>query len=134
MLFIRGPDEARRIADPGVRRLVEERFAQVLAGEPYDPGIHGEMIVVEAGDTLSALEAESGCPIATNPFDECRFPDPDFVPVCEYLEEHPRCYEMMFLFSDDGAGVNFFVPKHGTDADVLALCARYAVRAPEPIP
>ena len=40
-----------------------------------------------------------GLPIAGNPFDDSRFPDRDFVPVCEYLEEHSRCYEMMFLFS-----------------------------------
>ena len=128
MLFIRGPDEARRIADPDVRRLVEERFAQVLAGEPYDPDVHGEMVVVESGDTLQSLEGESGIPIASNPFDDVRYPDPDFVPVCEYLEEHPHCYEVLFLFSDDGAGVNFFVPKQGADAEILAFCARFAVR------
>ena len=33
--------------------------------------------------------------------------------------------------SDDGAGINFFVPKQGTDADLLELCARFAVRASE---
>ena len=35
---------------------------------------------------------------------------------------------MMFLFSDDGAGINFFIPKSlGIDAELLALCARYSV-------
>ena len=132
MIRICGPDQARCVADPAIRRLVERRYTEVCDGEPYDPDIHGEIIVVEPNDTLRSLEGESGVPIATNPFDDSRFPDPDFVPVCEYLEEHSRCYEMMFLFSDDGAGVNLFVPKQGTDAEVLALCARYA--APEPIP
>jgi hypothetical protein len=128
MRFIRGPDQARHIDDPDIRRLVEERFDQIRNGDEYDPDIHGVMIVVEPGDTLDSLEEESGLPIATNPFDGARFPDSDFVPVCEYLEEHPQCYEMMFLFSDDGAGVNFFVPKRGIDADVLSLCARFSVR------
>jgi hypothetical protein len=128
MISIRGPDQVRRISDPDIRRLVEERFVQVCNGDPYDPEVHGEMVVVGPCDTLRSLEAESGVPIGTNPFDDSRFPDPDFVPVCEYLEEHSHCYEMMFLFSDDGAGVNFFVPKQGTDADLLALCARFAVR------
>jgi len=128
MIFIRGPDQACRIDDPDIRRLVEERFDQVLNGDEYDPEIHGEMIVVEPGDTLASLERESGCPIASNPFDDSRFPDPAFVPVCEYLEEHSPCYEMMFLFSDDGAGVNFLIPKQGIDADLLALCARFSVR------
>jgi len=92
------------------------------------------MIVVESADTLQSLEGESGVTIATNPFDDSRFPDPDFVPVCEYLEEHSRCFEMVFLFSDDGAGVNFFIPKQGTDAEILAFCARFAVHAPEVTP
>ena len=134
MIRIRGPDQARRISDPDIRRLVQQRFAEVCNGEPYDPDVHGEMIVVEPGDTLRSLEGESSVPVATNPFDDCCFPDPDFVPVCEYLEEHPHCYEMMFLFSDDGAGVNFFIPKQGIDADLLAYCARYAVPAPAVTP
>ena len=128
MIRIRGTDQARHIDDPDIRRLVQQRVAEVCNGEPYDPEIHGEMVVVEPGDTLASLERESGISIAGNPFDDSRFPDPDFVPVCEYLEEHSHCYEMMFLFSDDGAGINFFVPKQGTDADLLELCARFAAR------
>lgn len=131
MIRVRGPNEARRIDDPDIRQLVERRYGEVCDGEPYDADVHGEMIVVEPGDTLRSLEGESGCPVATNPFDDVRFPDPEFVPVCESLEEHSQCYEMMFLFSDDGAGVNFFIPKSpGIDADLLALCARFAVREP----
>ena len=135
MICIRGPGQARRIEDPDIRRLVQQRFAEICNGEPYDPEVHGEMIVVEPGDTLQSLEGDSGVPIATNPFDDARYPDPDFVPVCEYLEEHSPCYEMMFLFSDDGAGVNVFIPKSpGTDAEILDFCARFAVPAPEVIP
>ena len=134
MLFIRGPDQVRRISDPEIRRLVEERFTQVVGGDNYDPEIHGEMIVAEPGDTLQSLEEQSGCPIASNPFDDARWPDPDFVPACEYLEDHSRCYELMFLFSDDGAGVNFFIPNQGTNAEILAFCARFAVHAPEVTP
>ena len=131
MRFIRGPDQARPIDDPDIRRLVEQRYAEVCNGEPYDREIHGEMIVVEPGDTLATVEGQSGVAIASNPFDDCRFPDPDFVPVCECLEEHSHCYELLFLFSDDGAGINFFVPKSsGIDADLLKLCARYSVREP----
>jgi len=134
MIHIRGPDQARRISDPDIRRVVEERFVQVCNSEPYDPDVHGEMIVVEPGDTLKTLEGESGVPIASNPFDENRYPDPEFVPVCECLEEHSHCYELMFLFTDDGAGVNFFIPKQGADAEIIAFCARFAVPAAEVIP
>ena len=129
MISIRGPTDLSQIADREIRSLIALRMGQLGNGEPYDPQAHGEMIVVEHGDTLASLEGESGCPIASNPFDDCRFPDPDFAPVCEYLEEHSHCYELLFLFSDDGAGINFFVPKSsGIDADLLELCARYRVR------
>ena len=135
MIFIRGADQARRIDDPDIRQLIEQRFAEVCNGEPYDPDVHGEMLVVEPGDTLRSLEGESGVPVATNPFDDSRYPDPDFVCCCEYLEEHSRCYEVLFLFSDDGAGINFFIPKSpGIDAEILAFCARFAVHAPEVTP
>ena len=132
MIRIRGPDQARRIDDPAIRRLVEQRFIDVCNGELYDPEIHGEMIVAEPGDTLTSLEGQSGCPIATNLFDECRFPDPDFVPVCEIIEEHATCYEMVFILNDDGFGVDFFIPKQpGIDPELLAMCAIYAVLAPQ---
>ncbi len=134
MIRIRGPDQARHISDPDIRRLVEQRFAEVCDGEPYDPDVHGEMIVVEPGDTLQSLERESGVGVASNPFDDSHWPEPDFVCCCEYLEEHSHCFEMMFLFSDDGAGVNFFIPKQAADAEILAFCARFAVPAPEVTP
>lgn len=130
MRFIRGPDQVRGIEDPDIRRLVEERFAQVCNGEPYDPGIHGEMVVVESGDTPRSLEAETGLPIAHNPYDGCRFPeDPDFISVAEHVEEHVGAYEMTFILTDEGAGAILFIPRQPSiDADLLALCARFSVR------
>ncbi len=128
MIRIRGPDHTQQIADPDVRSLVEKRFIEICDGEVYDAETHGEMIVVESNDTLTSLERATGCSIATNPFDESRFPEPDFVPVCEYLEEHVQCYELAFLYSDDGAGVSLFIPKSpGIDAEVLAFCAAFAI-------
>lgn len=35
------PDEARRIDDPDIRRLVHQRYAEVCNGEPYERDIHG---------------------------------------------------------------------------------------------
>jgi hypothetical protein len=127
MIRIRGPDQTRRIADPDIRNLVEKRLSEICDGEVYDAEIHGEMIIAEFGDTLESLEGETGYPIASNPFDESRYPDPDFEPICEYMEEHSQCYELTFLFSDDGAGACLFIPKSaGIDADVLAFCATFS--------
>lgn len=137
MIRVRGPVEARRIDDPDIRGLVERRYAEICNDEPYDPEIHGEMVVVEPGDTLASLEEETGLPIATNPFDECRFPHPEFIPVCEHLEKHAGVhagvYAMTFILTDDGAGTILFIPRQqGIDADLLALCERFAEPVFEP--
>ena len=135
MLFIRGPDQARLISDPAIRRVVEESFAEVCQGEPFDPDIHGEAVVAEAGDSLPTLEKETGLPIAASPFDDVRFPNPDFVPVWEWAEDRESCYLCVFIMTDSGGGTSLVVPKHSDiDPDLLALCARFAEPAPEPTP
>src|SRR5688572_21800365 len=129
MILIRGPDQAGRIDDPDVRRLVERRFVEVCAGEPYDPEVHGEMIVAQPGDTIASLEEQGELALAGSPVDELFFPDPDFVSFCEVIEEHPGCYEMVFILSDDGFGVLIFVPDHPEiDRELLSLCRTYAIK------
>ena len=131
MLILRDPALARSITDPDIRALVEQRFREICAGEPYNYDQHGYSIVVEPGDTVMALEEESSCPILRNLFDDTRFGDPDFAPSCEALEEHSGCYEIVFVLNDDGFGISIFIPKaNGIDADLLAMCAEYAEPAP----
>ena len=129
MILIRGPDQVRRIDDPDTRRLVEQRLVEICAGQPYAPEIHGEMIVAQPGDTLASLEEQGDLTLASCPVDELFFPDPDFVPFCEVIEEHPGCYEITFIFSDDGFGVLIYVPKHpAIDRELLSLCRTYAIK------
>ena len=132
MIVLRDPEATSRIADVAVRQLVEQRFVQICSGEPYNVDSHGYVIVVEPGDAVATLEAESGCPILHDIFGEARFGAPEFSPATEALEEHASCYELVFIFSDEGAGVLIFVPKvDGIDATLLAMCAAYAVPAAE---
>ena len=58
VLVLRSPDEATRIADPAIRRLVEMRFMQVCAGETYDPDRHGYMLVVELATPSKRLSGK----------------------------------------------------------------------------
>ena len=102
MLIVTSPQIAMGIADPDVRRLVWTRFNQITEGEIYDYDRHGEMIVVEPGDSVAALVEESGCPILTNPYDDTRFGDPHFTPVFEAIEDHVCCYEVVAILNDDG--------------------------------
>ena len=130
MLILRDPALTKYIADSDIRNLVERRFDEILAGEAYDYDRHGYMIVVEANDSVKALEKETGCGILHNFFDDARFGDPEFTPSFEALEEHASCYEMVFILNDDGFGIDIYIPKQpGIDADLLAMCAEYAAPA-----
>ena len=128
MLVLRSPAQASRIADAAIRRLVETRFMQVCAGEPHDPDRHGYTIVVEPGDTVQTIKRQSGVSVLTDCFGEARFGDLEFTPAAEVIEEHRSCYELVFIFTDDGYGIEIFVPKvDGVDRELLAMCRQFAV-------
>ena len=91
------------------------------------PNLPHQMIIVEPRDTVEDLETITGCPILTSLFDDVRYPNPDFVPCCEVLEDHGCCYEMVFIFSDGDGSVSLFIPKTGVDEELLSMCAQFAV-------
>ena len=104
-----------------IRALLQLRFDQ-LEGVIDDT----EFFVVEVGDTVDAIEAETGCTIVSSWFDTAIFGDDDFVPSFDFIEEHRHCYEMMFNTTDD-ATVVLIVPKlERIDATLLALCRTYS--------
>jgi hypothetical protein len=130
MLVLNDPSLVDRIPDPDIRNLVQQRFSEVCAGEPYEYDRHGYMVVVEPCDSVEALEQEIGWPILQGLFNGSHYGEPDFTPSFEVLEEHASCYEMVFILSDGGSGIAILIPKHpGIDADLLAMCAEYAVSA-----
>ncbi len=130
MLVLRNPASTGNIANPDIRSLVELRVDQVCAGEAYDYDQHGYMIVVESGDSVESLEAEVRYHLLHDA--DTPFGHPDFTPSCEVLEEHPDCYEMVFILNDDGFGIALFIPKaEGVDPDLLAMCAAFATPAPD---
>ena len=131
MLVLRDPSVASDITDNDIRELVEQRFEDICDGEEYEADLHGFMIVVEPGDGVDVLEAESGCPILCSYIGTARYGDPEFKPVFECLEEHDTCYEMVFVPGDGDFGIVIFIPKQeGIDPDLLTLCAEYAEPAP----
>lgn len=136
MMILRDPSAVKDIADPDIHQLVEQRFTQLCDGsdDPYDAEQLGYFIIVQPGDTVAQLESECGCPILHNYLEpEIRFGNPDFVHSAEVLEDHQSCYEMVFIMTDGDFGISLFIPKtEGINADLLAMCAQYAVPAPEP--
>ena len=133
MLVLRDPASTTSIPDREVRTLAAKRFAMLSEDEPFDPDVFGYFIVVEDGDNITALDEQLGFPILSNRFDGTCFGDSGFTPCHEILEEHAGCYEMVFVLSDDGYGVEVFIPKsERVDTRLLALCQRYAIPAQEP--
>lgn len=133
MRVLRDPALAATIEDEALRALVAQRFVEIPQGEPYDPDTFGYFVVAEPGDSVEALEKETGCPILGSLFSEARFGEPNFSPCFEFLEEHkrPACYEMVFILSDGGFGIDLFVPKApGMDLQLIDFCQTYAVPVP----
>ena len=121
MLKIQNLSQINIITDPDILKLIKLRHDQ-LGDEMF-----GSMIIIEAGDSLSNIEEEIGFSILINLFDDIIYPDPDFMPSCEALEDHGGCYEMLFLFSDGDEAIEIFIPKAGVDPLLLAMCSQFAV-------
>lgn len=130
MQLVRDGASAAALGDAGMRMLIEQRFAALRADEAEDLCY---FIVVEEGDKAEQLGEHLGFSILHSRLDDLRFDEPAFHRSWEVLEEHPSCYEMVIVLSDDGAGVEILIPKvPGIDPDLMALCRRYATRAQEP--
>ena len=124
MLILKSPFSIDSITDLDILKLVKLRHDQ-LGDEMFD-----SVFIIEAGDSLSDIEQEIGFSILTNLFDDKRYPDPDFVPCFEVLEDHGCCYEIVFILSDADDAIEIFIPKQGVDNELLAMCAQYSVLVP----
>ena len=121
MLILKYPSSFDSITDPDILKLVKLRHSQ-LGDEMF-----GSVIIVEIGDTVEDIKNEIGFFVMTNLFDDISYPDPDFVPSCEALEDHGDFYEMLFILGDGDEAVEIFIPKHGVDNELLAMCSQFAV-------
>lgn len=131
-MVIRDPAAAVTVARPEISSLATRRFEMLAEEEPYDPAAMGYFIVVERGDTATALSQQLGFDVLTNRYSGIRYDQPDFTPSFEVVEEHRTCYEIVFVLSDDGFGVELFVPKEeGIDPDLLAMCSLHSVLSQE---
>ena len=119
MLILKSPSSFDSITDPDILKLVKLRHSQ-LGDEMF-----GSLIIIEIGDTVEDIENEIGFFVMTNLFDDVRFPDPDFAPCFEVLEDHGGCYEMLLILGDDA--IEIFSPKTCVDPLLLAMCSQFAV-------
>ena len=73
--------------------------------------IDSPIYILEPDDSITDIESILGCRILTNLFDSLTYPDPDFVPSFEVLEDHGDFYEMVFILSNGDDAILIFIPK-----------------------
>ena len=125
MLISKSASSFESITDHDILKLVKLRHDQ-LGDEMFD-----SVIIIEAGDSISDIEQEIGFSILTNLFDDISYPDPDFVPCLEVLEDHGTFYLILYIFGDGDDAIEIFIPKTGVDNELLAMCSQYAVSITE---
>lgn len=109
MLILSEPTSIAGMGDAELIRLLRHRVDALQEFDDYALGDLVRFVVVEPGDSLQDLDAQLGFSARDKPF--------------ELLEEHPGYYELVFVVSDDGFGIEVFVPKQpGIDPRLLALC------------
>ena len=115
MLKIQNPSQLNLVTDVDILDLLRLRFGQL--------DMNVSMFIVGLGDSISDI----GFCILTNLFNDVCYPDPDFEPCFEVLEDHGGCYEMLFILSDGDDGIEIFIPKGEVDPMLLAMCSQFAL-------
>lgn len=132
MQIVRRLQSTHQISNPAIRELVQQRISD-LGGEAFDADSLGYLLVIEAGDTIEAIQQQIGFNILQNRLTGIRFDATGFTPSFEFIQEFASCYDMVFVLSDDGFGVELFIPKEeGVEPELLAMCRMFAFKEDEP--
>ena len=127
MQIIRSPAETTTITNLELRTCIEKTISDLSEDYPYDPDVLGYFLIVESGDSIATINAQLGFDILANKWTGIRFDQPGYTQSFEVLDEHANWFEIVFIISDDGYGIEVFVPKRGVASELLAMCERYAV-------
>ena len=109
--------------DLRVKQLLIERRDQ-LGGDLRDV----RFIIVEAGDSMKALEQELGWSVFENRTDGRRFGDPEFSPSFEWLAFHESgVFEIAIVLIDDYTHVVLVPDSPMQNRELRALCLTFAI-------
>jgi len=127
MQIIRSPADAAMITNIELRTCIEKVISDLSEDYPYDPDVLGHFLIVELGDSLATINTQLGLDILANKWTGIRFDQPGYTQSFEVLDEHANWFEMVFILSDDGFGIEVFIPKAIDIPDLLVMCQLYAV-------
>lgn len=124
------PEAMLAIPWADIHQLIQIRTRQNELNKQDKEGfLISGFIVVEPNDPARLVEKEIVTELRKVKVD--RPIDAVFTPSFEWIIEHPTCYEAAFIHCDREYGVCVMIPKAGgIDADLLAMCAEYALPAP----
>lgn len=115
MQVLRDPDAVLTYlstgSTPSIGDLIQTRLAELLV-DGYSMEELVFFVIVEAGDTMSEVEAVLGGPMHS----------PGGHPLWECIQAHEDCYEMVFVLSSTGYGTLVLVPHHNGSDELLTLC------------
>ena len=113
-------DQIRNIA---IKDLIRKRIDSL---NELDAADLCNILVVEGSDTLGSLSEQLTFNILYNRLTGIRFDQVGFTPSFEFIEEFPSCFDMVFVLSDDGFGVELFVPKEeGINSKLIEMCRTF---------
>lgn len=133
MLILRDLSAIAAVTNPGIRQLVALRLQQLNSPDSLDNEAI-EFIVVEAGDSVPAIEQAAGFPILTSLLDGHPYTHVDYVHPFEFIERHSHentiIFEFLVITADSGAGTALFVPdEEGVEANLLSMLRKFATPA-----
>ncbi len=114
--------------DPDLKKILLGRLdllAEYLID--FDLSELANIIVVQPGDTIEAIEAELGISPFANIVDDIRYPDPAFEPSWEFCIDRGTYLDAVFALSDGGAGIVMLVPdQEGVVPELREMLKVYA--------
>jgi hypothetical protein len=130
-------DMAKTLAgpiDPDLQKILLGRMdllAEYLID--FDLSELANIIVVEPGDKIEAIEAELGISPFANIVDNIRYPDRAFEPSWEFCIDRGIFLDVVFALSDGGPGIVLLVPdRDGVVPELRAMLKAYATTNPKP--
>jgi hypothetical protein len=122
MQVLRHPNEVlafvERHSDPCITALIQQRM-QELVDEDTTMEELVVLVILESGDGIEHLKTQMDMSVMTT----------SGYPLWEVIEEHPTCYELVFVLSTTGYGALVFAPKARAAQDILSLCQEHACRS-----
>ena len=131
-----GADMAKILAgpiDPSLKTILLGRLdllAEYLTN--FDLSELANIIVVQPGDKIEAIERELGISPFVNIVDDIRYPDPAFEPSWEFCLKRNGYYDVTFALCDSGLGLVLLVPdQDGVLPELRAILKAYATTNPD---